>query len=341
MKHLRTSPKLLPLILLLLAALLLSSCSSTSKPIESSELEMTVVGTCEGYDIYYEELRYVTLSYRDIMESYYGKGIWDDAATAAAYLPELTDHVMKNLTANYAVLSNCETFMISIEDEGIQEAVQASVDELVAEIGSRKQYVAALREMYLTDPLVRFTVGTDYCQNELMYAMMDLDLIISDQLEFLSYAQDDGFCATYHVFVANDEGESIEDNRKKAEEALAKLRSGTPMSKMLGSIYNEDIYLVSDPYYFTRGEYDEAYEEAAFALEVGEISDIIQTEDGFYIIERQPLEQDYLVANITELMQRYQYACVETLVRELQDQISVELNEFGRSIDLLTISMEE
>ena len=325
---------------LLALALSLTACSTSSKPIESSELEMTVVGTCEGYDIYYEELRYVTLSYRDIMESYYGQGIWDDPATAAQYLPELTDYVLNNLTANYAVLSHCETFMIDINDEAIQESVQQAIDEMVDEIGSRKDYIASLKELYLTDHLVRFTVGTDFCQNELMYAMMDLDLIISDQLEFLTFAQEDGFCAVYHIYIANDEGESVEDNRARAEEVMAKLESVTEFESLIGSVYNEDVMMVSTPYYFTRGEYDEAYEQAAFSLEVGEYSDIVQTEDGFYILERQPLEQDYLVANITELMQRYQYACVETLIRELQSELSVELNDFGKSLDLLAIEME-
>ncbi len=327
--------------LLLALLLLFCSCSTSSKPIESSELEMTVVGTCEGYDIYYEELRYVALSYRDIMESYYGEGIWDDPATAEQYLPELTDYVMNNLTANYAVLSECENFMIDINADPIQEAVQQTIDEMVAEIGSRGAYKEMLKEMYLTDHLVRFTVGTDYCQNELMYAMIDLDLIYSNQLDFLTYAQEDGFCAVYHIYIANDEGEDIEANRARAEEALAKLRRGVEMKEMLGSVYNEDLYLVSTPYYFTRGEYDEAYEQAAFDLEIGEISDIVQTEDGFYILERQPLDQDYLVANLTELMQRYQYACVETLIRDVQKDIKVELNDFGKSLDLLAITMDE
>jgi foldase protein PrsA len=329
------------LALLLASVLLLSGCSSSSKPIESTELEMTVVGSCEGYDIYYDELRYVTLSYKDIMESYYGEGIWDDAATAAQYLPELREHVMKNLTANYAVLAHCETFMIDTDADPIQDAVQESIDQMVDQIGGREAYRKALAEMYLTDRLVRFTIGTDVCHTELMYAMMDIDLIESDQLEFLTYAQEGGFCAVYHIYIANDEGESIEDNRKKAEEALAKLRSGTEMKKMLGSIYNEDVYLVSDPYYFTHGEYDEAYEETAFNLEIGEISDIVQTEDGFYILQRQALDQDYLVANLVELMQRYQYASVESLVRDLQKELTVELNDFGKSLDLLAITMAE
>lgn len=340
MKHFHHAGLVRTLVLLISLALLLCACSSQSKPIKGTELEMTVVGQCEGYDIYYEELRYLTLSYRDIMENYYGEGIWDDPTTAQQYLPELTDYVMNNLTANYAVLSHCETFSIDINHEAIQEAVQQSVDEMVKEMGGRKQYIEALKSMYLTDHLVRFTVGTDYCQNELMYSLMDIGAIISNELDFLTYAQGGGFCAVYHIFIGNDEGESVEDNRKKAEEALAKIKSGTEFEDLIGSIYNEDVYMVSTPYYFTRGEYDQVYEDAAFALEIGEVSDIVQTEDGFYILKRQPLDQNYLVGNLTELKQRYQYAGVETLVRELQGKLTVELNEFGKSLDLLAIEME-
>jgi hypothetical protein len=281
------------------------------------------------------------MSYRDIMESYYGEGIWDNADTAAQYLPELTERVMSNLTANYAVLAHCKTFMIDINHEAIQEAVQQTIDEMVDDLGGRKKYIQGLKELYLTDHLVRFTIGTDLCQNELMYAMMDLDLIISNQLDFLTYAQEGGFCAVYQIFIENNEGESIEDNRARAEEVLEKIERGEEFTDLIGSSYNEDVMMVSTPYYFTRGEYAEEYEDAAFDLEIGEVSDIIQLEEGFYILQRQPLEQDYLVNNLGELLQRYQYAQVETLVRDLQKDIVVELNDFGKSINLLTITMDD
>jgi hypothetical protein len=99
--------------------------------------------------------------------------------------------------------------------------------------------------MYLTDRLVRFTIGTDACHTELMYAMMDIDLIESDQLEFLTYAQEGGFCAVYHIYIANDEGESIEDNRKKAEEALANWEAGKSREKGRVTLWDR---LASVPY---------------------------------------------------------------------------------------------
>lgn len=324
-------------LLVLLCFLLLCSCTQGSKPIKSTREELTVIGTCEGYDVYFEELRYLVLTHKDIMESYYGQGIWDDPATAQAYLPELRQTVLSNLTANYAIMVTAATFGISVEDEAITEAVQSLIDSTVSEFGGRKQYAAALNELYLTDHLVRFTYATNICQEEMIYALRDLDLIIDNELDFLDYAYDGGFCAVYHIYVENDEGEDIEANRKKAQEARQQLLDGKDITELLGSAYNEDVYLVGTPYYFTYGEYDEAYEQAAFALKEGEVSDVVQTDDGFYVLVRQPLDQNYLVMNVQELMQRYEYVQVEALVSECRELLTVELNEYGASLDFLAI----
>ena len=84
-----------------------------------------------------------------------------------------------------------------------------------------------------------------------------------------------------------------------------------------------------------KGEYELAYEQAAFALEIGEISEVIEGENGFYVIVRQPLKESQLVANITELYQRYQYIEVEALVSERRDAMVLEWTELGKSIDLV------
>ena len=79
------------------------------------------------------------------------------------------------------------------------------------------------------------------------------------------------------------------------------------------------------------------YEQAAFSLKIGGISDVIETADGFYVLVRQPLDQNYLVKNVQELMERYEYVQVESLIDECRDLLTVELNEYGASLDFLTI----
>lgn len=326
------------LLCLVLMGTLLCSCSSSSKPIEPSEQDLMVVAKCEGYDVYYEEMRYVTLSFRDELAARYGKDIWTDPEKTAKYLPILKEKVETSLKINYAILSLCRDMNINPEEKAIQESVQKMVDQTVDELGGRKKYIAALEEMYMTDHFVRFTLATDMCETEMIYVMMDMDLLIKSEKDFLPYVLDnENFCATYHVYVGNDAGDDIEENRRRAEKMYEMLQNGTPIKELIGSTYNEDVFSSGIPYHFTHGEYDVAYEQAAFALEVGEQSEIVECEDGFYIIERQPLDEKYIMANLTELLQRYQYAQAELLIEEQRAQLVIEWTEYGASIDLLAM----
>lgn len=323
---------------LLLLAVSLISCSNSSKPIPPSEQDLMVVATCGGYDVYYDELRYVALSYRDQMASLYGEDIWTDPDKIAVYLPKLQDKINKVLTVNYAILSLCAEVGISMEEKAIQDGVQELVDETVEQVGGRKNYISLLEQMHMTDHFVRFTLATDMCETELIYAMTDLEQIIDSEKDFLPWAlDDDNMCATFHLYIAHDEGETIEGNRKKAEEALKKLEDGTPIKELIASVYNDDVYETGTPYHFMLGEYDEIYEDAAFALDIGERTGIIECEDGFYIIERQPLSEAYITSNLTELFQRYQYAQVELMISECRERLTIDWTEYGASLDLLTM----
>ena len=71
----------------------LYGCSDQVKPVESSEQDMRVVGKCDAYEIRYEELRFVTTTYKKTLEQKYGTGIWDDPTTAEKHRAELEELV--------------------------------------------------------------------------------------------------------------------------------------------------------------------------------------------------------------------------------------------------------
>ena len=91
------------LLTLLTLATLLVSCGA-ARPVSPTKQESVVVAHCAGYDICYDELRYVTLSFKDELAARYGADIWTDADKAAAHLPELTEKVTEALKISPAIL---------------------------------------------------------------------------------------------------------------------------------------------------------------------------------------------------------------------------------------------
>ena len=326
---------------LLCGLLLLSSLTAcaTRGAIKSTKEELMVVGTVDGYEVLYEELRFVTLMYRAQLEDQYGKGIWDDPTTAEQYRAELEDLVMRNVTANYAVLSLCRAVGITPDAREITEAVDQYINELISEVGGRAAYKKALQEQGLTDNFLRFTIATDYCQNELYYSYtQDLGLIETDQDVIYDYIMEGNFIRTVHVYIQNDAGDNIEQNRAAAEDVYRRLGEGEDINKIIGSSVNEDFDLTTtNGYYFTRGEMISAYEDAAFALEVGEFSQVVETQSGFYVIKRLPLEASYVLTNLTTLINQYQFALLNKFIDDRQAELVFEFNEYGAGLDLTKI----
>lgn len=324
---------------LLLAALMLTlALVSCANPLKPTEDDLRVVATCEGYEVCYDEFRYIVLAFRDEYTARYGDDVFTDSTKAAAYLPALRADVENAMKINAAIFSLCADFGISPEDEDIANEVDAQVESAIESAGGKKEYADLLASAYMTDHFVRSTLAADLCESALCRSLVSLELVISNELDFMEYALDDrNMCATYHIFIGNDEGENVEQNRARAEEVLTMIENGTKLTDLIGSAYNEDNFPPSSPYHFMKTEYDEAYERAAFALEIGEVSGVVETDDGFYVIERQPIKESYVVANLTELFQRYQYIQVETLLADHREALTLTWSDFGAGLDLLAL----
>jgi len=91
-----------------------------------------------------------------------------------------------------------------------------------------------------------------------------------------------------HIPFRHDKSEEKRsESRAKASEVLEKIKSGSDFDAMVKENPSSDGYLkrmgVLD--FFKPGTYNENFEIAAFALKVGEVSEVIDTEDGFEIIK--------------------------------------------------------
>ncbi len=94
--------------------------------------------------------------------------------------------------------------------------------------------------------------------------------------------------ASHILFLVKNSDNSFEEReaRNKAEKVLAELKTGQDFAK-LAKTYSEDSSKEKggDLGYFSRGMMDANFERAAFALKIGQVSQIIRSAYGFHIIK--------------------------------------------------------
>ena len=308
----------------------------------SKQQEQKVIGTCGGYEVLYEELRFLTLFYKDALEDTYGEGIWDTPESSAQYRAELEAAVWSNIRNNYAVLAAFEAYggipKEDMKNKAIVTAVDKGIDAAIEECGSKKDFKAAMKEIYMTENLFRFNLTVEQLKNELFYVLtQDLNLIEDDASAFMDWLENDNCVYVQHIFIENDPGEEKEANRAIAEGVREQLLNGTDISELVGTAVNEDLQNVA-PYYVVRDVYVQQKEDAAFALtEVGDVSEVVEAEDGFTVMVRMQDDTATLLSKVPSLLKSYQSARIEAIIQEHKEKLSVELNDYGKSIDLLEI----
>ena len=360
-------------LLIVVTALLTASAGCGKRSVtdgaKSTEEDLRVVGTVGNYEVMYDEYRYVVLSCKSILENRYGKDIWSSADTAAEYTKVLEEMVAERITANYAVLGLCDSygFENALTDKDNVKYVNAKIENSIylmaidagyrvetdkklngeikytykrGELNKAKElFYNALTESYLTERVMRLTLGTEFAFSKLSEILTTEKNEIPHKAESIeAYMKSDKFICTKHVFIEDDGTRSRAELLADAEAVLALYRDGRSMESLIGSKYNKDISMPYHGYYFTNGEMDEEYEKAAFALSDGQVSDVVETDSGFYIIWRCAKDENYMLTNLDAFADQIVYALVNEKVRDYQSKLMLEKNDFGRSLVLHEIT---
>ncbi len=337
--------RILSLTLVLVFALpLLAACESRAIP--AGELALTEVGTVGGHSVLYEELYFLACNDLPAIQAKHGEDI-------EAIRAELKETVSEQIVQNYARLSLCSDMGVTFDENELADEAQAAVDAMIAESfeDDRNAYIEALAEVGMTDHYFRFTAKVDTVYNRLATEYASRGLVPVENADIRNYVKEN-FVRTRHVAILVEEGESYEENYAKAEQALAMLERGEPMNKVIGSKYNEDLTTVTlDGHYFTRGSMDQAYEDAAYALEENAHSSIIVSRGVsnltaknvtcLYIIERLPMEEGYINSHLTELSDKCSDSIISADLDKKIQALSFTPNEFFGTLDLVNLAFPE
>ncbi len=322
------------------------------REIESSEEDARAVGDISGYEVRFEELRYITLLHREELDAKYGKYDTLTADKKAEYEKELESIVLENIKSNYVILSLCEKYGVDTDSKEARNYVKEAIEDLVDEAGGRNEYAEWLRKNDLTDALLRFIYKINYLEGalleqltinkeEIKYTTANLDDFVKFVMEDESYAK------VIHAFFPKEHdlysqrGSNMNIEVNKALEKINGAEDDKERYELMKDVIGNAPYVLGYSVegmgsYITYGQMHEDYEDAVFGLEDYGISKI-ELEEGCYIIMRMPKVRDEVARHAYDYIEYYRYAVLKQLEDEQREKIKFNGNEYFGSISLIDI----
>lgn len=304
---------------------------------ESVDTSSVVMCTVDGYDVTFDEFRYCYYYTIDNYGTTLGITADDMAEYDDDELKEhfetLIERTLNFIKSKYTYLKFANENGIALTDEEKQEC-QDSIDSLKEDEGD--DFNTYLKNSYLTEDYLlelleqtelsekvseSFEISDDefltIAQDELYqvknilvpygYDLTPADKLLEqleiDDFDSLSNSQKMNILpVTFSALDEDEQEEQMEKAKKYMQKILDKANDGEDFDELI-SEYGYDGgmlssysggYLIGDFY----TDYDSDYVEAACSLEVGEISDIIETEYGYQILKRVETDVDYIKNNL-------------------------------------------
>ena len=309
---------------LLLAAVMcagvLSGCGKTKEGIVKSGLYYDASGispdavllTVDGRDVTADRYFYWLTDACDSMMNYYseqGKDLdWGTELSGE----KLGDYVKKQALTTavlYAVIESwAEKYGCTITDED-RSGISTEWEAKAKQYGGEEAYLSVLANLGL-DKSSAEQLSEDYYLYKHLYEVYSdpSGKLHPDDATLNSYASDNNYLTVDEIListsgVAKDDAAALKEKRERAEMVLSKLSaSSNPMEYFttLAGTYsddNRDDYPDGFTFSLGSGTMSDAFEAAAKSLQENKWSGIVESDEGFYIILRKPLDMDTVSAD--------------------------------------------
>ena len=230
--------------------------------------------------------------------------------------------VLQGLIMQTVVLDEAEEAGVAPDDEEVEE----EIDALKAEFGGEQGLNQILQQQGMTMEGLRTNIKMNVALEEL--SKQEVDFTEEELQEYYSENKED-FMIQERVRASH----ILLGNKDEAEDIRAELEDGASFSE-LAERYSVDTASAEDGGelgMFPRGSMVPEFEEIAFELEIGEISEPVETEHGFHIIkvtERQESEMrefDEVRDEVIDQYQREHGPDPQEIMEQLQEEADVEI----------------
>lgn len=284
--------------------------------IDGEEITVDSLLSLNGVDIPFNVFRYAFLASKFDLDK--GDETYWDANPGD--LEKVKTQVIDFLSNYYSaeILARKYNIVLTAEDE---TAIQETIDANITSYGSAEAFAVALTENFLDEDAYRSVLTLDY----LIYSKLVNDLYIEGapleitDADMTALLQSDYVRAKQILITISP--------LERANAVLARVNSGENFDTLIKEL-GEDSGMTSNPdgYCFTTGDMVEEFETATYALADNEISGIVETTYGYHIIQRLPITEEYLTANIAGILNSYNYVNSTTLTEAEMRALIIEKN---------------
>jgi foldase protein PrsA len=301
--------KSLFLISLLCIALAFTACSN---PEGKGTNEEGVMATVNGKAIMQEEYDDALAYYKDYVEYQFGEGSWETEATRGLTYKELyEEYIMEEMTKSLLLLDAAEKEGITVTEEEKEHAL----DNFKINFANDEEYKSFMEQRGMTEEFILQELTKELLVNNYVVSKIDSLKPNDDDLKtiFDDMKMDTQVRASHILVETEEEAIEIIERINKGEDfgELAKELSIDTGSGVNGG----------DLDYFNYPQMVESFSEAAYALEIGEVSQPVQSDYGYHIIKLtdKVVDEDITVetkkAELNEYYKTYKY---QDLLEELK-----------------------
>ena len=347
----------------LLAALLLALCVGCGNQEEPSGIYYDITGiaptetvmTVDGNEIpaqayfywtayncsYFEYQLGMLAAYGmsgDLVNVEDGSVNWDAPFSEDQTLSQYVKEETKSAVTFYAVAENLAAELGVTLTEEDETAIADNRASMVEELGGEDAYAQYLDELGVDEE----TFTRLQSASLLIGDMTDLTLQEGSELYLPEEDYDQYATSAAHILLATQDTapgaalseEEIAEKRQTAEDLLTQLQASDDVVTLFGQLadeYSEDPGRAENPdgYIYTPGTMVAVFEDAAAALEPGQVSGIVESDYGYHIILRKDLSEGLSSDPDMKrtLAQEHLQKLLEERMEEAEVTVSAELDD--------------
>lgn len=270
--------------------------------VDGKEVKFDSVLTIDGREVSFDLYRYMYLYIRDMFDQ--GDATLWTGEEAAEATTALNNYVESQLAFIYAVDALAEKENISLTMDELAN-VDVSIEQAKESLGGEEAFIDALAHAYMTPDVYRMLCINETLRDKLIRTLYGEELAADIEKNYVHVKHILVKFANAAEFGADTAAEETTQTHDaelaKANDILAKIKAGDDFDALVKE-HSEDAGQGETGYTFTYGKMTAPFEEAAFALPVGETSGLVETSYGYHIIKRLPLDKEYVDTNLLSLM---------------------------------------